>query len=304
MADNSTAAYETLSDFQIICAAIAFYNSFEVFGLIFLTFSKYRSLYFWSLIASSVGIIWFVGGFLDLFYHMYEPNRSVYEPLFILTLGWYGMVTGFALVLYSRLHLIGVPKQYIFYAKCFICYNIVFSHFPTTTLTFGSNINGAVWTYGYSIMEKIQMTFFSLQEIILSSLYLYYVQRMTLSHKFTKLVKQTLVINVVVLFLDVSMLSVEYAAQPSNDLYNYQIMLKAVVYSIKLKLEFYILNVLTRSLDREGAVATGHPTNKTSSVANQELSPASQHLTAPPNPDAVSSASARFSSKTWRSVRS
>jgi len=53
------------------------------------------------------------------------------------------------------------------------------------------------------------------------------------------LVRQTIAINVVVLFLDFSMLACEYA-----NLYAYQIMLKCAVYSVKLKLEFYILNLI------------------------------------------------------------
>ena len=244
-ATNST-EYATLNTFQIVTGSIAMYNSFEVLGLIAMSFQRHNSLYFWALLAASTGTIFFTGGFYDLFYHMYEPNRSIAEPLIILTLGWYGMVTGFALVLYSRLHLINVPNKYMWIARVMIAYNIVFSHFPTTTLTFGANIVGTdPWNNGYNIMEKIQMTFFSLQEIYLSALYLHFVQRMTLDKKLNRIVQQTLIINVIVVFLDAVMLGLEYA-----NLYSYQIMMKAMVYSIKLKLEFYILNVLTKHLDK------------------------------------------------------
>ena len=153
MATNTT-AYAELNTFQIVTATLAIYNSVEVLTLVFLTFSKYDSLCFWSLLGSATGIILFVGGFVDLFYKLYEDGRTAYEPLFILTAGWYGMVTGFALVLLSRLHLIGVPRQYITYCKYMICYNIVFSHFPTTVLTFGSNIDGGTWTTGTALWDS------------------------------------------------------------------------------------------------------------------------------------------------------
>lgn len=136
----------------------------------------------------------------------------------------------------------------------FIIYNVIFSHFPTTVLTFGANIIGTYpWVFGYSVMEKIQMTFFSIQEIILGMMYLTYTKKMTLSSKFTSLVRQTLYINVIVLCLDLSMLICEYV-----NLYDYQIMLKVVVYSVKLKLEFFILNLLSRSLQQNVATHTGY----------------------------------------------
>jgi len=150
-----------------------------------------------------------------------------------------------------------------------IAYNIVFSHFPTTTLTFGSNIHGGEWTVRYGQMERVQMTLFCIQEVLLSSLYLYYIKQMTLDKKFTKLVQQTLVINVFVLGLDLSMLVVEYADQ-----YDYQIMLKVFVYSVKLKLEYYILNVLTKSLMKNQPQAelkeTGHASHVESGVYSKK----------------------------------
>ena len=247
MSDNATVLVtsdKTLDYFQAICAALAMYNSIEVIALTLESFKRYNTLYFWSICVCAVGIIWFAAGFMDLFYNLWLGNSTIYRPLFILTIGWYGMVTGFALVMYSRLHLVNVPKQYIRYVKYFIIYNVIFSHFPTTVLTFGTFVvKSDPFVNGYSIMEKLQMTMFCLQEVILGTLYLVYTQKLKLSAKMTPVVRKTMYINIAVLMLDISMLICEYA-----NLYNYQIMLKCVVYSIKLKLEFFILNVLTKSL--------------------------------------------------------
>jgi len=204
MANNGTRGTDltldsTLNYFQCACAALAIYNAIEVLALAFSTFNKYNTLYFWSIVICALGCILFAGGFLDLFYSLYNPNSTIYRPLFILTFGWYGMVTGFSLVMWSRLHLVNVPERYVRWMLYMIIYNVIFSHFPTTVLTFGSNIvDTPPWVNGYSIMEKLQMTMFCIQEVLLGSFYLHYTQKLTFNKRFTSVVKQTLLINVIV----------------------------------------------------------------------------------------------------------
>src|SRR4051794_1111154 len=119
----STNTDHVLDYFQVACAAIAIYNSAEVLGLTLTTFSKYNTLYFKSIVVCAAGTILFAGGFLDLFYKLYiSDGQTIYRPLIILTIGWYGMVTGFAVVMYSRLHLVNVPRQYINMVFYFIIY--------------------------------------------------------------------------------------------------------------------------------------------------------------------------------------
>jgi hypothetical protein len=122
---------EFLDKFQVVCAAIAFFGSFETLFLSFTMFKRYNTLYFQAICGCAMGCIFFAGGFLDLFYKLYLVDGvTIYRPLFILTFGWYGMVTGFGLVLWSRLHLVMVPQKYIRWLKYFIIYNVIFSHFP------------------------------------------------------------------------------------------------------------------------------------------------------------------------------
>jgi uncharacterized membrane protein len=250
-----------------------------VLGLAFATFSRYNTLYFWAICVCAVGCIMFAGGFLDLFYKLYIPdNSTIYRPLVVLTIGWYGMVTGFALVMYSRLYIVNVPKKYIQMMKYFIIYNVIFSHFPTTVLTFGANVvKTEEWVNGYAAMEKLQMTMFCIQEVLLGAMYLHYTRNMRLNKKITALVRQTLYINIAVLCLDFSMLFIEYIG-----LYDYQIMLKVVVYSIKLKMEFLILNILVRSLRQnagtndtsKGAPFSSGVADHLSARAGKEVAPA------------------------------
>lgn len=255
---NSTGTIEiardsTLDYFQIACAAISIFSSAEVLALAFTTFARYNTLYFAAIVGCAGGCILFAGGFLDLFYKLFIVDGvTVYRPLFILTFGWYAMVTGFSLVMYSRLHLVSVPKQYIQYVKYMIIFNVICAHFPTTVLTFGTFVVATPsWAYAYAQMEKLQMTMFCIQEVTLGTMYLIYTKRLRLSSKVTHLVRQTLYINAIVLMLDVTMLIIQYI-----DLYNYQIMLKVVVYSVKLKLEFFILNLLSKFLQKNLASTT------------------------------------------------
>ncbi len=57
-----------------------------------------------------IGTLLFTVGFFVLFFNLYD---SVYGPLWILTIGWYGMVTGFSLILYSRLHIVQANPKLI-----------------------------------------------------------------------------------------------------------------------------------------------------------------------------------------------
>jgi hypothetical protein len=122
-------------------------------------------------------------------------------------------------------------------------------HFPTTVLTFGSNVTtGALqqkYATIYAIMEKIQMTAFSIQESIISGLYVYETRKILkpgegFQKKRTRRVMIHLIyINIMIICMDVALLSTEYA-----NLYEIQTVFKAAVYSVKLRLEFSILNQL------------------------------------------------------------
>jgi hypothetical protein len=117
----------------------------------------------------------------------------------------------------------------------------------------------------YQVMEKVQMTAFCIQEFIISSVYVYETRRLlTPSENFQKerarrVMRHLIYVNVLLILMDIAMLCTEYA-----DLYEIQIALKGehtalsyrnyiadinclnigAVYSVKLRLEFAILNQL------------------------------------------------------------
>lgn len=111
--------------------------------MIFLTFKRYHGLYFWCLLISGIGVTPYALGFLLKFMNL-APGNLKWLAISLLTIGWYALVTGQALVLWSRLHLIvnGTRGDRIIkYTKWMIIIDAICLHIPTTVLTFGSNGN-------------------------------------------------------------------------------------------------------------------------------------------------------------------
>ncbi len=220
--------------------AIAWYNVIELNVQVFLTFKRHRGLYFWSLLISSYGCVFHSLGFLMKFF-LLTTNHVL--SVTIITVGWYCMVTGQAIVLYSRLHLVvreqkvlrGVLAMIIVDAFCF--------HIPTTVLTYGTNSkNGQYFTNPFDVVERLQMTAFCIQEFIISGIYVYSTIRLLrpVYHGRTRKVMMQLIwINSIIIAMDIVLLGMEYSAN-----YEIEATLKAMVYSIKLKLEFAVLNQL------------------------------------------------------------
>lgn len=160
--------------------SISLYNALELILLILLTFRTYRSLYFWSLIvATFFGVIPYAIGNVLLRFNS-QLGVNLYGALFLCgPLGWYCMVTGQAVVLYSRLHLVCHNQTILKAILAMIITNAILFHIPTTVLTYGSGGNPRpppeevnAWSRGYTVMEKVQMTMFCLQEFIISGVYL------------------------------------------------------------------------------------------------------------------------------------
>jgi hypothetical protein len=114
--------------------AIAWYNCIELNVMIWLQFKKHKGLYFWSLLVCSWGIILHALSFLAKFFQVWEND---YISVTFITIGWYAMVTGQALVLYSRLHLIMHDIRKVKWVLYMIITNVFLFHVPTTVLTFG-----------------------------------------------------------------------------------------------------------------------------------------------------------------------
>lgn len=244
-------------------AGLAMYNALELLVIVFLTFSRYNGLYFWSLLIASWGIIPFSLGILIKFFNLIPGNAWVSELL--LTIGWWAMVTGQSVVLWSRLHLILTGTRgarVLQWTKWMIIFDAIILHIPNSTLNTGSNgifgPNIKPFLQGFNIYEKVQMCGFFVQETILSTIYIIaavHILKTSLRPGTRNILYQLFAINVIIIVLDIALLSCEFA-----NLYIIETTFKGVVYSIKLKLEFAVLGKLVQFVcwNGNGSLGTRH----------------------------------------------
>ncbi|MCJ1283395.1 hypothetical protein MMC26_002723 [Xylographa opegraphella] len=221
------------------CTAVAWAFAVELNLTVFLTFKRYRGLYFWSLLISSWGCVLHALGFILKFL----VGTSWWVPIPFIEIGWVGMVTGQALVLFSRLHLVVRDHRITRYVLWLIIFNIFALHVPTIVFTVGSNSpNAASWSGMFNVMERIQLTGFCIQEFIISTIYLWATIRIlkSLSHRMTRRVMwQLILINSLCIGMDIILICLEYTNE-----YVGEASIKPMLYAFKLKLEFAVLNQL------------------------------------------------------------
>ncbi|KAF8853566.1 integral membrane protein [Acephala macrosclerotiorum] len=235
---------------------IAFYNVAELNFIILGTFKRRQGLYFWSFLISTWGIAIHDIGFLLKDFQI-SSQSGLYVTLIIV--GWCCMVTGQSVVLYSRLHLVVRNPGILRLVLIMIIVDAIICHIPITVLIYGANSNNpGPFVLPYSIYEKVQVTIFFIQELTISALYIVETVKILRPESNIrgnaprKVMAHLLYVNAIIVLLDVTILALEYSG-----LYNIQTAYKAFVYSLKLKLEFSILNRLvdlTRSGNSSGYI--------------------------------------------------
>lgn len=224
--------------------AIGAYNAVET-GIVTLEmFKHYRGLYFWSMQIASWGILLHAIPAMIRFISV-APSLPMSIPFII---GWYAMVTGQALVLYSRLHLVVSDINKLRSVLWMIIINALVFHIPMTVLFFSLSNNPAL-ARAAAIFDRIQVTGFCIQDFVICGIYIREALRAlgpvleVRGKEGRKVIINLIWVNVVVVILNCLLLIVEYK------LHYIEVSFKTVVYSIKLKLEFSVLNRL-RSLTR------------------------------------------------------
>ena len=166
------------------------------------------------------------------------------------------MVTGQAFVLYSRLHLVVRNQRTLRYVLWMIIIDAICLHTPTIVFTYGSNsANADFWTPKFNIMERIQLVGFCIQEFIISTIYITSTVRLlgSIYHSMTrKVMLQLIAINGICIGMDIVLIGLEFSGQ-----YVGEAAIKPMIYSIKLKLEFAVLNQLM-GLTKAGFTEENH----------------------------------------------
>ncbi|OCL08477.1 hypothetical protein AOQ84DRAFT_406735 [Glonium stellatum] len=227
----------------IAFVSIAIYNAVELAFTIFMTFKRRSGLYFWSFVVATGGIVPYAVGFTCKFFQLIP---IAFISVTLIVVGWSCMVTGQSVVLYSRLHLVVRNTRTIRWVLIMIIIDAFILHVPIIVFAYGSNSsNPGPFVLPYSVYEKVQITVFFIQEAIISGLYVYETVRILgptgqIRAEITRKVLTHLIyVNIIIILLDITLLGIEYSGH-----YEIQTTYKATLYSVKLKLEFSILNRL------------------------------------------------------------
>ncbi|KAK3639735.1 hypothetical protein LTR56_012312 [Elasticomyces elasticus] len=241
----------------VICCALALYNALLLLMLIFVTFRRFQGLYFWSLLVATFGLIPYDLGFMIEYFML----TSQVAGLVITAVGWPMLVTGQSLVLYSRLGVVMLKqhRNLLRYVKWMIIVNAVVLHTSTLVVNFGAYLAQPARSFqqAYSYIEKVQMTIFTIQELIISGLYVWRTVKILKTsnpdrQRTRRIMWQLFSINVIIIVLDVALLVVEY-----QDRHVIEQALKEVVYSVKLKFEFAILSKLASLVQPGNSTSLG-----------------------------------------------
>ncbi|KAI6855853.1 hypothetical protein KC343_g11415 [Hortaea werneckii] len=241
----------------VVCCTLALNSAVMLMLLIFTTFRKFHGLYFWALVTASSAIIPYQIGFMIEYFQL----TSQLAGLIITTWGWPAMVTGQSLVLYSRLGIVlGKGQARLLRAvKWMVIVDGVVFHVSTTVVVFGAYYVplGNHWMDAYRYIEKIQMTGFTLQEFMISGLYVWRTVEILRTTNYSRrrtrrTMWQLCMINAMIIVADIALLVVEY-----QDRHVVEQALKGAVYGMKLKLEFAILSKLVGMTKRNDMTYLG-----------------------------------------------
>lgn len=269
----------------LICfKTVTAYNFLELNIMIFTTLKRRNGLYFWSFIIATWGTLVHAIGF-TLKQFQLITHSILYGTICLV--GWYAMVTGQSLVLYSRLNLVLLNQTWLRAVLIMIIVDAIVCHAPITVLHYGFfSDNPQPFLSVFAIYEKVEVTIFYLQELVISALYIQATARFLRNAAMVRanmccrntgydtigqnVMKHLLYVTILVVLIDIPILALEYANL--NDL---QTGYKAFAYGLKLKLEFSILNRLLEAAKPQPSPAidwnsntdtrtTGHGVNSVS----------------------------------------
>ncbi|KAL1795383.1 hypothetical protein ACET3X_007199 [Alternaria dauci] len=249
-------AGEEITNFFITFGCLAIWSTLTLTIRLFTTLKKRSGVYFYSILVATWGLtIRQVGNFIQRY-----AQRCPWQVGFTMQqIGWAGMITGFSMVLYSRLTVIMQSHKARRTLLGMIIFNGLVWHTVMTTVLAGKktmksagNASGTrAWQHVEDRVEKIQVVTFALQDIILSYFYLraayqYLKGRFTKSSKTRSVMCLLLLVQLVAISIDAAIVYMDCAGY---------LQLKFIVfsfaYAVKLELEFVALNQLVE-LSRMG----------------------------------------------------
>ncbi|KAJ5979820.1 hypothetical protein N7481_007118 [Penicillium waksmanii] len=191
----------------IIMYTIGAFTALEV-GISSLNlFKRHRGLYFWSMQISAWGILLHTIPSLVTF----VAPKNLLASTIIASIGWGCMVNGQPLVLYSRLHLVVAGISRFRWILWMIIFNAIIVYVTMATLVFGVSVGHENFALSAFIWNRTHVFILHAQDLIICVIYIREARRA----------------------LGPIIASRRFAAP-----------MKTVIYGLKLKLEFAILNRL------------------------------------------------------------
>jgi len=222
-----------------VFTAVPLWMTVELTIWVFYVFRRYSGLYFWSVLITTWGVTLHAIGFVlkDC-----VPACPWQLGTTIAEIGWVSMVSGFSVVLYSRLHLVIRNQrtlQLVSRDDNHRCIPLPRPHHCLSVWYILQKDTQEISPY-MAPMERVQVLGFSIQEILISSIYIYATLQM-LKGSFNKKIRRTtaflILIQVIVILCDVVVIALDYAQY-----FTLKAVIHSFVYAFKLQLEFVILN--------------------------------------------------------------
>jgi hypothetical protein len=169
----------------------------------------------------------------------------------LVELGWVGMVSGFSIVLYSRLNLLVQKRRVLRFVLAMIIVDGVCLHTSTIVVQFCYSARSnddpqkrAPWIAASNTIERVQAVWFTFQQLIISCLYIkaawnHLQDRMFPNQRTRKIMILLIAVQLLVLIIDIIVVVLECAGY-----FVVKLLIHSFIYSIKLELEFVILNQL------------------------------------------------------------
>ncbi|KAF1950940.1 hypothetical protein CC80DRAFT_387577, partial [Byssothecium circinans] len=232
----------------IALTGIACFNSCELLLTIFLTFQRWAGRYFYCLVVATSGVLVFQ---VFVFLQTWAPQLEAHAVMAMIDVGRSAMVTGQSLVLWSRLHLVTRTRWKLQGILYMIIFNGVFLHIPQAGFSLAAIHNNHLNPKyrPFELMEKISIAIFTGQELIISSVYLFETTRilrvgdLVQKKSSRRCIQKLFLANIAIIALDVVTMSLEFSA-----LWGVWCSFKGFGYSVKLKIEFAMLNQLRESV--------------------------------------------------------
>ncbi|KAF2108263.1 hypothetical protein BDV96DRAFT_672399 [Lophiotrema nucula] len=242
-------------------ASVAIWSSIPLTIRLLTTMKQRHGLYFYAILTCTWGLCVRQIGYL-LQYLVHDAPWWLCNILS--QCGWICMVTGFAVVLYSRLNIILESVRFRRAILYCIIFNGVVFHTTMTVLSVGATaivrtgtphqkafLARSSWKKVFNSMERTQIIVFALQETVISFFYMHAAFRYLKSQfarkdKTRETMFLLLFVQVIIMLVDVALIVMDFAG-----LLQMKGFILSFSYCLKLELEFVVLNQLVE-LSRMG----------------------------------------------------